>query len=116
MTLETELLTAPSPFDMSDTLTACPTCKEVNDFYEVCDEPGCTREAGCGFPAGPEFGGYRRTCFEHSQWSQALPDNVKVTGAARLYRAASVLTAGLELLCTRALPIGCMEQYDTSIS
>jgi len=80
VTLETELLTAPSPFDAADTLTACPECKEVNDFYEVCDEPGCTREACCGFPAGPEFGGYRRTCFEHSQWARLERHNAEVRG------------------------------------
>ena len=27
-----------------------------------CDEPGCTREATCGWPVK---GGYRRTCAEH---------------------------------------------------
>lgn len=31
--------------------------------YRQCDEPGCTREGGCGWPTD---GGYRRTCYEHS--------------------------------------------------
>ena len=71
VTLEADLLTAPSPFDPSDVLQACPTCKTVNDFYEVCDEHGCTSVASCGYPAGPEYGGYRRTCFKHSQWAKS---------------------------------------------
>lgn len=74
ISLATELLSAKNPFDAEDTLTGCPACKSVNDFYEVCDEPGCVREAGCGFPAGPEFGGYRRTCYEHSRFAEDRQD------------------------------------------
>ncbi len=69
ITLEPALLTAPNPFDDRQTITGCPGCAEVGDFEELCDELGCTRAAGCGFPAGPEWGGYRRTCYEHSQWA-----------------------------------------------
>jgi hypothetical protein len=29
---------------------------------QQCDEPGCTRTAGCGYPVP---NGYRRTCHEH---------------------------------------------------
>ena len=66
ITLEPALLRAPSPFDETDILTACPHCKWVNDFDEMCDEPGCTEEASCGFPVEDEaFGGYRRTCHQH---------------------------------------------------
>lgn len=64
---ETELLTAPSPFDAEDTLTGCPHCKKVPVFTAICDEPGCTRAVCAGFPAGAEFGGYRQTCAEHYQ-------------------------------------------------
>lgn len=67
VSLGTALLLAPNPFDLADVLLACPKCKSVNNFYEVCDEPECIREASCGYPAGPEFGGYRRTCSKHSQ-------------------------------------------------
>ena len=34
-------------------------CKEFQ-----CDEPGCDKQATCGFPTDDE--GYRRTCFAHS--------------------------------------------------
>lgn len=66
--LETELLCAPSPFAAEDTITGCPHCKGVPQFDELCDEPGCNKEASCGFPAGEEFGGYRRTCYDHSDF------------------------------------------------
>ena len=78
ISLESEFLTAPSPFNPNDTLTACPKCLEVEGttaFEEICDEPGCTEQATCGFPAGEEFGGYRRTCGKH--WT---PSNAEITG------------------------------------
>lgn len=69
---ESKMLTAPSPFDASATLTACPSCKTCDEGFELlCDEPGCDREAGCGWPTGDandEWGGYRNTCFNH--WRQ----------------------------------------------
>jgi hypothetical protein len=70
LTLEIELLRAVSPFDASETITACPKCKTIDNFYEVCDEPLCNKEVTCGYPAGPEFGWYRRTCSKHYR---ALP-------------------------------------------
>ena len=70
ISLETELLYAKSPFDETDTLTGCPKCKGCNGFDEICDEPGCDRTTSCGFPAGDEWGGYRRTCHEHSDWAK----------------------------------------------
>jgi hypothetical protein len=65
--LEAKLLVGRNPFDDLQKVLGCPDCFEVfgGDCEEVCDEPGCTRQAGCGFPAGPEWGGYRRTCSEH---------------------------------------------------
>lgn len=60
---DAELLRAPSPFDPDDTICGCPKCKAVDDIINACDEPGCTREAHCGFPAP---GGYRRTCSKHA--------------------------------------------------
>jgi len=65
ITLGASLLTARSPFDAEDTLTGCPICRRAEGFDEICDEPGCERDASWGFPAGPEFGGYRRTCHAH---------------------------------------------------
>ena len=40
----------------------CPQCRSAEQFTNMCDEPGCSREASCGFPS---VSGYRRTCFEH---------------------------------------------------
>lgn len=70
--LESEWLTTPNPFDPRSNLIACPSCLEVAGFqsHEVCDEPGCNENATCGFPAGDEFGGYRRTCLEHSDFGK----------------------------------------------
>jgi hypothetical protein len=59
---EGEYLTAPNPFDTTDTITGCPTCKGVDSLVTACDEPGCTREATSGW-AGTA--GYRHTCGEH---------------------------------------------------
>jgi hypothetical protein len=64
---ESELLTAPSPFSPDDTLTACPECKVCDEgFEQLCDEPGCQREATCGWPSRLE-NRYRRTCFLHME-------------------------------------------------
>jgi len=68
VTEEQALLQAPSPFDAEDILTACPQCKNVGDFTEICDEPGCSKAATCGFPAEA---GYRRTCGPHSSFWKA---------------------------------------------
>ena len=67
ISLQTELLTAPSPFDEADIITGCPKCKGVEGFKEICDEPGCEAEATCGFPVKHGFDGYRRTCWEHQR-------------------------------------------------
>lgn len=64
---EGEYLTAPNPFDETDTITGCPTCKCVDVLVTACDEPGCTREASNGWPSEK---GYRHTCYEHSEWSR----------------------------------------------
>ena len=64
------LLTAPNPFDLEDILVGCPLCKSVEGFDALCDEPGCNQHSSCGFPAGPEFGGYRNTCFAHSDFAK----------------------------------------------
>ena len=62
VTPEPELLTAPSPFDASDTITACPGCRQWDSLALVCDEPGCQAVAHCGWPSDE---GYRRTCSAH---------------------------------------------------
>lgn len=60
---EHHLLTAPSPFDASQTLVGCPACKSVGAFTNVCDEPGCGSVASCGWPTLD--GRYRWTCGFH---------------------------------------------------
>ena len=73
---EAELLTAPSPFDETDTLTGCPLCKGCSDGFDLlCDEDGCIQEAHCGWPTGDKadrWGGYRNTCGQHRE-----PHNVR---------------------------------------
>jgi len=63
------LLKAPSPFDASDTLTACPVCKQCDVVFELlCDEDGCNDDATCGWHTGDnadQWGGYRNTCGRH---------------------------------------------------
>ena len=73
VTLEPDLLTAPSPFDPDATLTGCPACKYDGDFTLLCDEPGCMLAGSCGWPTGDNndiWSGYRNTCFAHSEWSR----------------------------------------------
>lgn len=68
---QAEMLRAASPFDYNDTLIGCPYCKSVDSFEHLCDEPGCMRGSSCGFPIE---GGYRRTCFEHSELNARKAD------------------------------------------
>ena len=60
------LLTAKSPFS-NDEIYGCPNCKSVECFEELCDEPGCLENAGCGWPT--DDSGYRRTCYAHSKFA-----------------------------------------------
>ena len=81
VTVETELLTAPSPFADTYELTACPQCKQCEEGFDLlCDEPGCNSHAGCGWPTGDDsddWGGYRSTCGKHM-----VPNAIELTGAA----------------------------------
>ena len=65
VSLEAELLRAPSPFDPDDELVGCPTCKSCEGFTELCEIDGCEMPATCGGPVG---GIYRRTCGPHAEW------------------------------------------------
>jgi hypothetical protein len=60
-------LTAPSPFDPSDTLHACPSCLTVGELAKACDYPGCCKAASVGQPNWLGFR-YASTCSEHSEW------------------------------------------------
>ena len=76
---EIDLLTAPSPFDITDSLTGCPNCKSCSDgFDRLCDEDGCNDESHCGWSTGDKsdrWGGYRITCGLHM-----ATHNAEVTG------------------------------------
>ena len=58
----TEYLTAPNPFDATDSIIGCPNCKCVDSLEGVCDEHGCNQISSCGFPTETR---YRRTCGKH---------------------------------------------------
>ena len=58
-----EMLTAPNPFDTDSSINGCPFCYSIGLFAEICDEPCCKDEAGCGWPSDD---GYRRTCWKHA--------------------------------------------------
>ena len=64
---EDEVLTAHSPFDVTDMLYGCPKCKDVRTVVRACDEPDCWEPATCGFPTDS---GYRNTCHDHSVFKQ----------------------------------------------
>lgn len=74
VSFESDLLTAPSPFDHTETLTGCPKCKSCDEgFSMLCDEHGCNREVNCGWPTGvldDPWSGYRHTCSAHAQLGQ----------------------------------------------
>lgn len=41
--------------------------KELKEFAQICDEPGCFEYASCGWPSE---NGYRRTCYNHSKFNE----------------------------------------------
>ncbi len=57
-----DLLTAPNPFALDETIYGCPSCKEVDCFLAACDEEGCWKPRTCGTPTAK---GYRSTCSKH---------------------------------------------------
>lgn len=60
--------TVRDPKDENNWWTICPNCRAADQITDVCDEPGCERRATCGWPG--KNGGYRRTCFDHSQFKR----------------------------------------------
>lgn len=58
---ETEMLSAPDPFNVGDMLYACPNCKDQS-LVLACDEDGCNEQATCGTPTPA---GYRSVCSKH---------------------------------------------------
>ena len=66
VSLEQDLLRAPSPFDSDEELVGCPVCKSCDGFTELCELADCEKPATCGGPG--EDGIYRRTCVAHAAW------------------------------------------------
>lgn len=64
---EGRFLRAPNPFEPETELIGCPECKALDGFTIVCSEPGCKKEASCGWPSRQ---GYRHTCFDHSDFAK----------------------------------------------
>lgn len=63
-------------------LSQCPECGYVDCFTAICDEPGCTKHATCGWPT--TSGGYRNTCHEHwDDTSQAKATRPPVADAVQ---------------------------------
>ena len=60
---EDQVMQAPNPFDPAETISGCPSCKEVNRMVMACDVPGCSRPWGAGTPTAS---GYRLSCGEHA--------------------------------------------------
>ena len=61
--LDCDLDRVPDPQQGSTRVwTVCPGCRAAEQFTNLCDEPGCLRQASCGWPS---ISGYRRTCGVH---------------------------------------------------
>lgn len=53
----------------SDVWTVCRKCRTPEQVTMVCDEPGCNREATCGFLSETV---YRHTCGDHADFMREL--------------------------------------------
>lgn len=60
-----EHLSAPNPFDATDTVSGCPCCKSVNSLLQACQYPGCNQPASGGYPNGLGYR-YAWLCYKHS--------------------------------------------------
>lgn len=56
------LLTAPSPFLEGVTITACPKCKSIDCFENLCDIKDCINLVDVGLPTEE---GYKFLCHKH---------------------------------------------------
>ncbi len=61
---ESEIIRFDDPELKGNTWNICPRCRTAENFENLCDEPGCGRVAGCGWPSSD---GYRRTCYKHME-------------------------------------------------
>ena len=67
LTSDIEIVKDPKPGSTME-WNVCPCCRSAESFVNICDEPYCQKEAGCGWP--DEHGIYRRTCYEHSMFNK----------------------------------------------
>lgn len=61
---ESEMLTAPNPFDHTAEIYGCPNCRNVDTLICACEHEGCWRGVSAGTPTTD--GGYTQTCHEHA--------------------------------------------------
>lgn len=67
-----DALTAPHPFDETDTVVGCPACKGIDTLREKCDSPECKREASVWWrDDGAKDAPRRRACHEHREDKEA---------------------------------------------
>lgn len=64
--LVSEVLRAPNPFDIEETMPGCPKCKTPNRIAMACEHDGCWEGITCGTPL--EDGRYALTCGKHAPW------------------------------------------------
>lgn len=69
-THEIDRVDDPKP-DSNMRWSVCPDCRSAESFKNLCDEPGCNKEATCGWPSENN---YRRTCYWHSQFNDSYGD------------------------------------------
>ena len=63
--LSGELLIAKHPFIPNEKVSACPTCKDLEDTVTgACDKKGCWEKSTCGTPVKQR---YMRLCSYHYQ-------------------------------------------------
>jgi len=74
--IDEQFLTALNPFDSMHKVVGCPDCKQIWEFEQVCDEPGCVRTATCGTLTPT---GYRRVCGEHYNMPIGLTHTARKT-------------------------------------
>jgi hypothetical protein len=63
--LDSEVLTAISPFDPDDVISGCPQCKEINTIMLACWAQDCWEEVTMG--AFTRDGTYQMLCSKHGR-------------------------------------------------
>jgi len=61
--IQSQVLTAPNPFEPSAMVLGCPQCREVAAVDVACDVTGCWLPVQCAWSS--DDGGVRTTCLKH---------------------------------------------------